>query len=44
MHSNCVIMASSVTPPLEEKGEEVDGMEGAGGGVIVLVNGRFGRS
>jgi len=35
--------ASSVTPPFEEKGAEVEGMEGVGG-VVVSVHGRFGRS
>ena len=44
MHSNCAITASSVTPLLKEEGAEVDGMEGAGGVVVVSVHGRFGRS
>ena len=40
---SCTMTASSVTPPLVEEEEEVDGMEGAGG-VVVSVCGRFGRS
>ena len=43
MHSSCVMMASSVTPPLKEVGAEVDGTEGAGG-VAVSVHSYFGRS
>jgi len=39
----CAMTASSVTPPLVEEGEEVDGIEGAGG-VVISVYGRFGRS
>ena len=41
MRSSYAMTASSVTPPLEEEGAEVDGMEGVGG-VIVSVRGRFG--
>ena len=37
------MMASRVTPPLEEEGAEVEGMVEAGGSVI-SVPGRFGRS
>ena len=43
MRSSCTMTASSVTPPLKEKGAEVDGMEGAGG-VVILVHGCFSRS
>ena len=35
--------ALSITPPLEEEGAEVDGMEGAGG-VAISVHGSFNRS
>ena len=42
MRSSYAMMTSSVTPPLEEEGEEVDGMEGIGGVVVVSVRGRFG--
>ena len=41
MHLSCAMMALSITPPLEEEGVEVDGMEGAGG-VVFLVYGHFG--
>ena len=36
-------MASSITPPLEEEGAEVDGMEGARG-VAVSVHSRINQS
>ena len=37
------MMALRVTPPAEEEGAEVDGVEEAGG-VAILVHGHFGRS
>ena len=40
MHSSCAVMAFSITPPAEEEGVEVDGVEWAGG-VAVLVRGHF---
>ena len=43
MHSSYAMMASKVTPPLDEEEEKVDGVEQAGG-VTVLVRGRFSRS
>ena len=43
MHLSCAMMASKVTPPAEEKGVEVDGMEQARG-VTVSVRGCFNRS
>ena len=41
MHLSCAMMASRVTPPAEEEGAEVDGVERAGG-VTVSIRGRFG--
>ena len=38
MHKSCVMMASSVTPPVEEEGAEVDGVVEARG-VVVSVRG-----
>ena len=43
MHSSYAMMASKVTPPLDEEEAKVDGVEQAGG-VTVLVRGRFSRS
>ena len=43
MHSSCTMTTSSVTPPLEEEGAEVDGMEGARG-VAVSVHSRINQS
>ena len=43
MHTSYAMMASRVTPLVEEEGAEVDGVEEARG-VIVSVHGRFGRS
>ena len=43
MHSSCTMMASSITPPLEEEGAEVDGMEGAKG-VAVSAHSRINQS
>ena len=36
MHTSCTMMASRVTPPIEDEGVEVDGAVEAGG-VTVLV-------
>ena len=43
MRTSCAMMASRVTPPIEEEGVEVDGAEKAGG-VAVSVRGLFGQS
>ena len=43
MRSSCAMMALRVTPPVEEQGAEVDGVEEAKG-VAILVRGRFGQS
>ena len=43
MRISYAMMALRVTPPAEEEGAEVDGVEEAGG-VAILVHGRFGRS
>ena len=43
MHSSCAMMASRVTPPMEEEGVKVDEAEWARG-VTVSVRGHFGRS
>ena len=43
MHSSYAMMTSRVTPPAEEEGVEVDGVEQARG-VVVLVRGRFSQS
>ena len=43
MRTSCAMMALSVTPPIEEKGAEEDGVEEAGG-VAILVCVRVGRS
>ena len=40
MLSSCAIMASSVTPPIEDEGAEVDGVVEVGG-VTVSVRGRL---
>ena len=34
MHTICAMMALSVTPPVEDKGAEVDGAIEAGGAVV----------
>ena len=34
MCTSCAMMVSSVTPPVEEEGAEVDGAVGAGGAVV----------
>ena len=43
MRSSCAMMALRVTPPVEEQGAEMDGVEEAKG-VAILVRGRFGQS
>ena len=43
MHSSCAMTASSVTPPTEEEGAEVDGAKWVGG-VVISVRGHFGPS
>ena len=43
MHSSYAMMASRVTPPLDEEEAKVDGVEQARG-VTDLVRGRFSRS
>ena len=43
MRCSCAMTASRVTPPVDEKGADVEGAEEAGG-VAVSVCGRFGRS
>ena len=43
MHKSCAMMVSRVTPPAEEEGAEVDGVEEAGGDTV-SVHGRFSRS
>ena len=42
MRLRYAMTASSVTPPLEEEGAEVDGMEGIGGVVVISIRGCFG--
>ena len=41
MHISCAMMASDVTPPIEDKGAEVDGAVEAGG-VVVSIQGCLG--
>ena len=41
MRSSCAMMASRVTPPIEEKGAKVEGVEEVGG-VVVSVQGCLG--
>ena len=43
MSTSCAMMASRVTPPTEEEGEEMDGVEDVER-VAVSVRGRFGQS
>ena len=43
MRTSCVMMVSKVTPPVEDKGVEVDGAVEAGG-VAVFVRGHLGLS
>ena len=43
MSTSCAMMASRVTPPTEEEGAEMDGVEDVER-VTVLVRGRFGQS
>ena len=43
MHTSYATMASSVTPPAKDEGEEVDGAVEVGG-VVVFVQGRLGLS
>ena len=43
MCTSCAMMASRVTPPTEEEGAEMDGVEDVER-VTVLVRGRFGQS
>ena len=43
MHTSCTMMASRVTPPIEDEGVEVDGAIEAGG-VVVFVWGSLSLS
>ena len=43
MHTSCATVASSVTPPAKDEGEEVDGVVEVGG-VVVSIQGRLGLS
>ena len=43
MSTSCAMMASKVTPPTEEEGAEMDGVEDVER-VAVSVRGRFGQS
>ena len=36
MHTNCATMASSVIPPVEDEGVEVDGSVEAGGATVCV--------